>query len=229
MIRRELEPRVATRLSPQALRRFVGSSGGEGQPGSDELRGVGLSWRQCLKEFVGSQTPVAAVMSHDAVSVRPETRVEGLTAFLIERGLSEALVTSDSGALVGVVTTAGLLREVQDREATEERIPLRVPGQEGVQMELGDGCRGTCLTRATVGEIMTPSTYTLPETTSVARAAAFMAFAGVSYLPVACSRCKGACIVSALDVMAWLARQSGFLLVPPIKLKGEGHASGECH
>jgi predicted transcriptional regulator len=173
---------------------------------------------------VCSQTPISAVLSHNAVSVGPGTSVERLTEVLLERGLSAATVVDESGALVGLVSTADLLREVQDRDDVEERIPLRQTDRQGVQVELGDGFHATSLARSTVGEIMSRSKLTLPETASVARAASLMAFEGMSHLPVACSRCKGVCLVTALDVMGWLAKQSGYVMWPAIDPRREVRA-----
>jgi predicted transcriptional regulator len=173
---------------------------------------------------VCSQTPISAVLSHNAVSVGPGTSVERLTEVLLERGLSAATVVDESGALVGLVSTADLLREVQDRDDVEERIPLRQTDRQGVQVELGDGFHSTSLARSTVEEIMSRSKLILPETAPVARAAALMAFEGVSHLPVACSRCKGVCLVTALDVMGWLAQQSGYVMWPAVDPRREVRA-----
>lgn len=71
---------------------------------------------------------------------------------------------------------------------------------------------------------MSRSKLTLPETASVARAASLMAFEGMSHLPVACSRCKGVCLVTALDVMGWLAKQSGYVMWPAIDPRREVRA-----
>lgn len=224
MNRRELQLGDAARL-PSVPVRLPVDGNGHGQPALDELASLGPSWRPYLQQLVGSQTPISVLLSHDAVSVGPGTSVEWLTEVLLERGLSAAPVIDERGALVGLVSTADLLREVQDREDVEERIPLRQADPQGVQVELGNGFHATCLARATVEEIMTRSKFTLPETASVARAASLMAFEGVSHLPVACSRCKGVCLVTALNVMGWLAQQSGFVMSPPIDPRREVRAS----
>ena len=213
---RDVHLRGAERLPPVPLRFSLGRHENL-EPARVETANPASPWTQHLPEFVCSRTPISVLLSHDAGSVGPQTSVEWLTSFLLERGLSAVAVTSEGGALVGVVSITDLLREVHDRGDVEERKPLRMLEKSGLQVDLGDGFNGTCLARATVEEIMTPSTFTLPETASIARAASLMAFEGVSQLPVACSRCNGVCIVSALNVMSWLARESGFALSPPIE------------
>lgn len=81
-------------------------------------------------------------------------------------------------------------------------------------MELGEGFHVTCLARATVREIMTPFAYALPEAASVAEAAALMAFEGVGQVAVVGPDYELVGTLTALDVMRWLAQQSGFLQGP---------------
>jgi CBS domain-containing protein len=68
---------------------------------------------------------------------------------------------------------------------------------------------------ATVGDIMTPVTFTLTEDASVSRAAALMAFERVHRVPVVDAGGKVVGIVSALDVLGWLGREDGYVVSKP--------------
>ena len=65
----------------------------------------------------------------------------------------------------------------------------------------------------TAGEIMTPLAVTVSETATIAEASALMALEGVHRLPVVNNAMSGRVVgvVSALDVLGWLARRSGYL------------------
>lgn len=58
----------------------------------------------------------------------------------------------------------------------------------------------------TVADIMMPLAFTLPETASLSRAAALMAFEGIHRIPVVSSKGRVIGIVSALDITRWLAK-----------------------
>ena len=123
-------------------------------------------------------------MSRPNVCVSPDLSVEGLTSLLLERGLTAVSVVDGEGELVGVVSTTDLLREVQDRNGGEERVPLRASSPLGVQVEFGEGFHATTLARATVEEILTPFAFTLPATASVAQAAALLTHEGLDQVAV---------------------------------------------
>ena len=156
--------------------------------------------------FRGPETPISALMSADPTCVARELSVETLTALLLERETGVALVIDEAGGLVGLVSTADLLREVQDRGDIKERGPLYVPGPSGTNVKLARGFDSTHLARATVEAIMTPSSSTLPESASIAQAAALMASEGVAQLPVLDRGRKVVGVITALDLMRWLAR-----------------------
>ncbi|HJZ88367.1 MAG TPA: CBS domain-containing protein [Polyangia bacterium] len=72
---------------------------------------------------------------------------------------------------------------------------------------LGDEANG-----ATVDEVMVRAVVTLPESATLAQAAAVMAFEGLHRIPVLRSDRSVAGIVSAIDVLRHLARAEGYLL-----------------
>lgn len=148
-------------------------------------------------------------MTADVVCVSPDLAVEALTAMILERNISGAPVVDAAGRPVGVVSKTDLIREQQaagDDQETE-RLVTRRQG-----FESGPGFHAERITRATVGEIMMPIAFTLPETASVSRAAALMALEGVHRVPVISEEGKVVGILSAMDILRWLAETEGYLV-----------------
>lgn len=165
-----------------------------------------------------AQTLISEVMTADVICVSPDLAVEALTAMFLERNISGAPVVDETGRPIGVVSKTDLVREQQDAGADQETERLLIRRQ-GYEVELGPGFHAERIARATVGEIMMPIAFTLPETASVSRAAALMALEGVHRLPVISEEGKVVGILSAMDILRWLAETEGYL-VP------HGHAVG---
>lgn len=127
-----------------------------------------------------AQTPISAVLSHGGVHVGLDAEVEGLAEVLLLRRVSTAAVTNDFGAVVGVISSADLAA------SADPAVPA-----------------GT-----TVRELMHDPGSLLAETASVASAAARMAGAGATELPIACSECGSICVLFARDILDWLAEPS---------------------
>jgi CBS domain-containing protein len=155
-----------------------------------------------------SSVRVSDVMTRNVVCVEQSLSVEALTSLFLERGFSAAPVVDDNGKPVGVVSKTDLLREVQDRADTEEHVPDRRVGRQEERVELGLGFQITRIARATVGEIMTPIPLTLSEDAPLSEAAALITLGGVHHLPVVRQDGKVVGILSALDVVCWLAEHN---------------------
>jgi CBS domain-containing protein len=149
--------------------------------------------------------PIGEVMIEDVLCVTPELSVESLTALFFERGLTGAPVVNDDGRLVGFVSMSDLVRERFERADADERPP---PGK------LGFGFHADDVAHATVAQVMTPVAYALHPGEPLARAAALMSFEGVHQLPIVNEDDHVVGILSALDIMGWMARQHGYLLPP---------------
>ena len=66
--------------------------------------------------------------------------MEGVTTLLLERGLDAVSVVDGEGRLVGVVSAADLLRDVEEHgDGVAEQVPLRTVGRRGVRARLGPG------------------------------------------------------------------------------------------
>lgn len=158
-----------------------------------------------------NQTLISEIMTADVICVSPDLAVEALTAMFLERNISGAPVVDDAGRPIGVVSKTDLVREQQDAGDDQEleRLVIR---RQGYEVELGPGFHTERITRATVGEIMMPIAFTLPETASVSRASALMALEGVHRLPVVSEDGKVVGILSAMDILRWLAETEGYLV-----------------
>jgi len=156
-----------------------------------------------------AHTPVSAVMTRAVVCVRDDVSVEAAAALFRERGLHGAPVLDAEGALVGFVSTGDLGRRRLEDGDTEE-VRLRVPTRQGSAYDLGPGFHAVELAPVTVKDVMMPVVVTVDETAPLTLAAALMAFEGVHRIPVLCEDDTVVGILSALDVLRWLAQEDGF-------------------
>jgi CBS domain-containing protein len=69
--------------------------------------------------------------------------------------------------------------------------------------------------RETVDDVMVCMAFSLRETVSLSQAAALMAYESVHRLPVVSAERQVVGVISALDVVGWLARNDGYLVPAP--------------
>jgi regulator of cell morphogenesis and NO signaling len=151
-------------------------------------------------------------MTGNVVCVREDMSIEALAALLIERGISGVPVVDAAGFPVGVVSKTDLVREhYADGEAAIPE-PLQVKEHRGIEFMLGASFGAAPAGRGTVGDIMTPLAFTLYEHSPISQAAALMAFEGVHRVPVVSNDGRVIGVLSALDVMRWLAQHDGYLV-----------------
>jgi CBS domain-containing protein len=126
---------------------------------------------------------VAHVMTRDVVCVRPSLSLDAaLVLFLEHRARSLPVVDRDNQLL-------GMLHEPD--------LQLAVQSERGA-----DG---------TVSSVMLPLALTIPESMPITRAAAIMAFEEVSSLVVVSPAGEVVGLLSASDLLFWLARADGYL------------------
>jgi CBS domain-containing protein len=131
---------------------------------------------------VADRTPLSEVMTGDVLCVRPGVSIEAVAELLTEHGITGVPVVDEAGRAIGVISKTDLVEARHDR--------------------LGE----------TAGDIMMPIAFTLPENASLSHAAALMAYEGVHRLPVIATDGSIVGIVSAMDVVRWLARSDGYLV-----------------
>lgn len=179
---------------------------------SSKLESVGVP-RRPPGQLAGpaESTPVSEAMTHQVVSVPPDLGVEALMALFLERGISGAPVVDPSGSVLGVVSKTDLLRDFVDRGDTLEMGSPEVSSG-GIRASLDRGMHVEQYEDATVRDVMTPLAFTIPSSASIARASALMALEGVHRVPVVSESGKVVGILSALDVLRWLARSEGYVV-----------------
>lgn len=135
---------------------------------------------------LADHVPVADLMERSVVSVAPELPIAALMALFVEYEISGAPVVDAEGRPIGMVTKSDVVRACND------------------------DCGAT--SRARVHDIMMPLSFSLTESATVARAAALMAFEGVHRIVIIGMTGSVVGILSSLDVLRWVAKQSGYVV-----------------
>lgn len=154
-----------------------------------------------MRQQQAAQTPIAAVMHTHPYRVTAQQPVRELLALFVDKGISAAPVEDEQGKPIGFVSKTDVVRQLH-RQLPGER------SQSAPQVQpWWDAER---LAQLTVGAIMTPAVYSLTPETPVADAIAVMAFEGTHHLPVIDASGMLVGMVSALDVLDWMARSAGY-------------------
>ncbi len=117
-------------------------------------------------------------MSRTVTSVAADTRIEVLTVLLLDHGIGCVPVVDGDGCVIGVISRSDVLRHAWEQRDVADR-------------------------SVAAADIMMSFVFMLPPDASIARAAALMAFEGVTRLVVVRER-RPIGIVSSVDVMRWL-------------------------
>jgi CBS domain-containing protein len=119
-------------------------------------------------------------------------------------------VSDEHGALVGYVSMIDLVR---DRYLNGETETGAAEGSNDVlDAELGLGYHYESHPHVTARDIMMPFVLRLPESAAIDEAAALMAVEGVHRIMVTSPSNEVVGVVSALDVLRWLAERDGYAL-----------------
>ena len=163
----------------------------------------------------GERTPLSQIMGREVLCVTPELTLEAFASLLLLRGISGAPVVDEAGRPVGMVSKTDLVRRLHEHTVIAPCKALRVEMEDGHAVDLGPGVRADWLASTPVKEIMMPTVFSLREDTPVARAAALMALEGVHRIPVTSMSGEVVGLVSALDVLRWVAERAGYLTGRP--------------
>ncbi len=154
-----------------------------------------------MRQQQATQTPIAAVMHTNPYRVTAQQPVRELLALFVDQGISAAPVVDEQGRPIGFVSKTDVVRQLH-RPSPGERHESDTQIQPWWDAER--------LSQLTVGAIMTPTVYSFPPETTVADATAAMAFEGMQHLPVVDESGTLVGMVSALDVLDWMARNAGY-------------------
>ena len=147
------------------------------------------------------KTRLAAIMTKNVLCFSADVSVEDATAKLLERRISGAPVVDLHGRPIGMVSMTDLLRARYDRtNEVDASQPTARPHDERAS---GFGFHEETLATATVGEIMTPVVFSLPDTAMLSTAIALMSERRIHRVPIVSgSQLVG--ILTPIDVMRWL-------------------------
>lgn len=189
-----------------------GSAGGP--PGRIEYAscrhaGAGAEARREDSGPVMDHTPVSAVMTSDVFAVRADVSLEALTDVLLERGIGGAPVVDEEGRPVGVVSKTDLLDRRFVAGDTGEASARGWQASRGhYRVQPGPGIHVEPLPYDSVADAMTRAATTLPENAPVARAAATMVTQGIHRVLIVSDDGRLSGIVTASDIMRWIARRA---------------------
>jgi CBS domain-containing protein len=175
-------------------------------------------------QAAGSQ-PVSSIMHREFAVVHDSLDIESLTKFLLRRNLTCAAVSNDRGILVGYVSMIDLVRERFMNGETAEDLPASEELRHANGGELRRGFHLDALPRARTRDIMMPFVLRLPESAPIDQAAAVMAAEGVHRVLIVSDTDEAVGIVSALDVLRWVAERDGYAV--PESSQGQWRASCE--
>jgi CBS domain-containing protein len=150
------------------------------------------------------RVPVMKLMTRNVVCISPDLSLNDLVMVLIEHGISGTPVVNADGKAIGVVSKTDVLRDSYEKLEVAEHKSARK------SLDADDEVGSRLLVR----EVMSARVLSLPESASVAEAAALMALEGVRRIPIVDDLDRVVGIVCATDVLTWLAREAGYV-VPP--------------
>jgi len=146
-----------------------------------------------------------SIMTTDFAVVRDTLGVDLLAEGLLRRGVSCAAVANAQGIVVGYVSMIDLVRERYMNGETHDAPVRRGTKREGS----GPALHLEATRNATARDIMMPFVLRLPETATIADAAAMMASEGVHRVLVVSALGNVVGIVCALDILRWMAQRDG--------------------
>ena len=133
---------------------------------------------------------VQELMTSDPVTVRTHTTIKAALVLLDEHGITSLPVVGASGAIVGVVSEADLIRDAVGPDPRTRDLPF------------DDDSYARC---TTVGEVMSPHAVTVRPDTDIVTAVELATSTGIKSLPVVDARDRVVGIISRRDVVRMLA------------------------
>ena len=153
----------------------------------DAVEGGSASSANRKLAMLADSTPISKLMSGKVCCVSEDVSVQALAALLLDSGLTGAPVVDGGGRPIGVVSQADLVRHHYESGTGSDEPP------------------------STVADIMTGVSFTLDEGEFVSQAAALMSLERIHRIPVVDPMGRVVGILSAFDVLYWLACETGYV------------------
>ncbi len=167
---------------------------------------------------LADRTPLWQVMRPCVICVRADLGIDTLMSLFVGFEMRAVPVVDEGGRPIGVVSRSDLVDHWYESESGTPS-PLRARARSGTPGEfLGSGFHAVPPAQ-TVADVMMYIAFTLCEGTSLSHAAALMAYEGVQRIPVVSFEGKVVGMVTAMDVVRWLAQHDGYV-VPDSRSRG---------
>jgi CBS domain-containing protein len=157
-------------------------------------------------------TPLSAVMTAPARTVTADSSLAALTGLFLEAGISAAPVVDERGRAIGIVSKSDLLRAYSEAERESLATEAEQLGQRPLGAAAPDGTPPARAGEARVFEVMTRLVFALGADASLSRAAALMSYEGVHRIVVTAADGTALGVVSALDILRFMARCDGYVV-----------------
>jgi CBS domain-containing protein len=161
---------------------------------------------------IDATTPLAEIMTRTVICVETTTTLDDVLDLLVRHAIGGVPVVDADGRAVGIVSRADVLRSHHEHGDTEEMRRVTARPKERRVAGLEPGIHVLEPEPLTAGDVMTPVVLALHERSNIGQAASLMAFEGVHRLPVVADGGEVVGILSALDVLRWFGRRSGYLI-----------------
>jgi CBS domain-containing protein len=194
---RRCEDCEAIAIDPHTRRQVVACRGAQPSslgPEGQEVCGAAFEERD---DRHADEVRVSELMTPDVVCVGPDVAASHVGQLLVNSGISGVPVVDAEGHPLGLISKTDLLRELSLGLGPDGE-PLATASGEAADL--------------TAADLMTPVAFSLREHASLAQAAALMAFEGVHRLPIVSEANRVVGILSATDVMRWVAQSSGYIV-----------------
>ena len=134
---------------------------------------------------IADLVPLTEIMSRSLTCARRDLGADRVAELMVANHIGCVPVVEEPGRPIGMITKQDFVEQLVTIDRTDK-------------------------TPRTAGELMMPLAITLPETATVAHAAAMMASEDIHHLPIVDLEGRLIGVVSSMDIVRWLARNDGF-------------------
>ncbi|HTR50376.1 MAG TPA: CBS domain-containing protein [Kofleriaceae bacterium] len=134
---------------------------------------------------IADRVPLTEIMSRNLTCARRDLDADTVAELMIANRIGCVPVVEEPGRPIGMITKQDFIEQVGTVDGSE-------------------------ITPRTAEELMMPLAITLPDTATIAQAAAMMASEDIHHVPIVDREGRLIGIVSSMDIVRWLARNDGF-------------------
>jgi len=165
----------------------------EGGPIEGSLARAGADPGRDRVQTIADEVPVTRIMSRKVTCARPDLEMPRLVELMVQSRIGCVPVVGERGCPIGMVTKLDVVERLSAAQ------PCACGDAGAAHHEPG-----------TASDVMMPFAITLADHATVAHAAAIMAREDVHHVPIVDDDGRVIGIVSAIDIVRWLATNDGF-------------------